>query len=657
MNYKNLTLFIVCLVSLVFHQTNANASTDKMGWFTYAKYGLFIHWGVYSVPSGVYIGPSMYGVEYTGENPFICKGGSEWLFQQAGIPREIYKEFAYQFTAENFNPHEWVSLIKENGIKYIIFTVKHHDGFVMYPSLLTDWCTSNSALNGRDLTGEIIAAAKSQNIKIGLYFSQNLDWMAPGSFDVIPGVGEYPYEDNLKYIEYTANMITEFMDRYGQDISTIWWDIYQLNVYPELARKLKYALESHPNYTPDLIQNDRLSPTEKGDYDTYEIGISYIPSEPTRPFEQCFTTGQSWGYHRYGWYYSSIHLLHHLLYTNSKGGNFLLNIGPKPDGTLTDEDKKRITEIGNYVTTHEESIYATEWNGFKYGQDFGVVTRKGNTLYLHYYQGDTVVLNGVSGNIQDAILLKDGTPITYAKTENGYQFTDVPKMNVVKVTFESLELHESRPLHEHLTLSAISACSSGVELLDFETTPYYSNWDNLKDSVMWSIDVKKGGLYDISVSLSSSDYGSGILSIGKQSIRFFYPAFSSTTQRKIGCIYLPAGEQEVVLQKVSGADMKVQNITFSHVEGSYVEPIRHGTFEVLQVSSSTITIKPENLDKQNSYTVSVYSINGMRLYSSPIACHIMQTDIQLPTPLPPGLYLVVLECNRQKIATKKIHCS
>ena len=149
----------------------------------------------------------------------------------------------------------------------------------------------------------------------------------------------------------------------------------------------------------------------------------------------------------------------------------------------------------------------------------------------------------------------------------------------------------------------------------------------------------------------------GVLDVEAGGFRFFYPAFSSTTQRKIGCIYLPAGEQEVVLQKESGADMKVQNITFSHVEGSYVEPIRHGTFEVLQVSSSTITIKPENLDKQNSYTVSVYSINGMRLYSSPIACHIMQTDIQLPTPLPPGLYLVVLECNRQKIATQKIHCS
>lgn len=256
--------------------------TDKQKWWDEAKFGMFIHFGVYSVPAGRFVGTDLDGVTYTSNESSTANGvGAEWLMFTSRIPRETYKLYANSFTCSNFNADEIAMLAKSAGMKYLVITIKHHDGFVMYPTKFTEWNIANSAAKGKDIINEIQNACVRNGLKFGVYFSQNIDWMAEGSYGEVPEINGY-YDDHSKYDLYTENLINEFVNRYP-NIDLIWWDGYHANSNEVVANLFKNAALS---VRPNIIFNDRLYSKHEGDYITPEMNLN-LPIQKFQRFELC----------------------------------------------------------------------------------------------------------------------------------------------------------------------------------------------------------------------------------------------------------------------------------------------------------------------------------------------------------------------------------
>ena len=541
-----------CLyVLLIIIPTVVFAQKGNTRWFEEGRLGMFIHYGVYSALNGYYEGVSLNHPAYTADQPFISTWGAEWILYVAGIPRENYRKYAQQFTASLFNADSIDKMAKDAGMKYIVFTVKHHDGFLMYPSNISDWCTTNSAAHGRDLTGELVTAAKSAGLKMGLYFSQNRDWMEEGGFGPIPEISYQSYtpSEMERYSKKTIRILNEIMDRYGKQIDMIWWDSPDV-LSPKMkafSESFLQAIKNHPNYSSRIIFNDRLSFNE-GDFATQENSIDKFFQ---RPFELCTSVSWSWGYSSYIAYKDWPFVLDDILSANSKGGNILLNVPPKEDGTFDQQVYNIMHHLQVYTQLNGESIYGTQSNGMRYGQDFGRVTRRGNTLYLHYLlKTEPLILTGVYGDIESATL--NGMAVPFEK--KGHEFVFYPDSSVdnavVKVAFSNIYMDGKKYFDEakdENALSVYSSCTSNFM--------WVAPWGNchgaccvpLKD-MEWSVQTEKERNYDLYAEIGSEQ--SGMLQVSINGDIYEYP-FSSTGKvdsfkvEKLGSIYLPAGTNEI----------------------------------------------------------------------------------------------------------------
>ncbi|MFR1236650.1 MAG: alpha-L-fucosidase [Barnesiella sp.] len=637
---KKTCLLIFCIIVAQFQLFSLN----KMDWFNNARFGMFIHWGVYSTLGGVYIGPSLNGYMYTPEQPFVATYIAEWIMSEAYIPRAEYRKYASKFTAEKFVPDSIAILAKTAGMKYIVLTIKHHEGFILYPSAFSDWCTTNSGANGRDLVRELIDAAKRQDIKIGIYFSQNLDWMAPGSLGGIPEIGGamYPREQQMEYIQNTCKIIDEFTTRYGDDIDIIWWDAPYTNKDKEFTNMLKSALENNPHYRPEIIQNNRLSELDDGDYDTPEGILMDIPK---RPYELCYSMTYSWGFLQNSEFKSPLRVLHELLRTLSKGGNLLLNVAPRADGSITEEEKNVLRYIGNYISVNKESIYGTESNEFMYGQDFGVITRKGNTLYLHYYVGENLKLFGVENKILNAYILSDGTPVIYEKIPGGYWFHNIPKGSTVCVDFEDITIDEGRVLggNEPGTELTVMAASPWGDLLlnGIEDYPNFGGWRDENAYLSWPLQVTETNKYDIYVTISGYDAGTATITIGDNYLEADYPAlknFDNYIEIKMGTCELKEGKYEVKFGRkpVSLLNFHKIRIIKSELDSSD-SSFKDRLFQVIPLHDSNIMVhipQIESLVSLDFYTVMGNNLHRISGLSSG------NHKIMLPLNLSPGIYIV-----------------
>lgn len=215
--YKYLTIIVsfIFLTSCLKEDNIDNPiypeSTSKMDWWDEAKFGMFIHFGVYSVPAGEFAGTNLDDVTYPIESPKLSGSiGAEWIMYTAKIPRETYKLYAKDFTCHNFNANQIAELAKFCRMNYLVITLKHHDGFVMFPTILTDWNISNSGAKGLDVIDEMQKACVSRGIKFGVYFSQNIDWMAEESYGYVPEI-KGRYEKHEKYNKFTENLIQNLL--------------------------------------------------------------------------------------------------------------------------------------------------------------------------------------------------------------------------------------------------------------------------------------------------------------------------------------------------------------------------------------------------------------------------------------------------------------
>jgi alpha-L-fucosidase len=333
----------------------------RMNWWREARFGMFIHWGLYSAAGGFWNGKPI---------PSI----GEWIMNNASVPVADYKASAAKFNPTGFNAHDIVSLAKSSGMKYIVITSKHHDGFAMFDSKADPFNIVAATPFHRDPLAELAAECRKQGIKLGFYYSQDQDWTAPGGAALMTGNHDRPNHhwdtaqdgDFATYLHTKAiPQLKELLTNYGDFPSVIWFDTPTDDMTPALAGEIVTLLNQHPN----LIWNNRLGGGYQGDTETPE---QFIPAQgyPGRDWEACMTMNDTWGYKSDdNNFKSSDMLLRNLIDIASKGGNYLLNIGPDGHGNVPPPEVERLHQVGAWLKLNGEAIYDT--NATLFGAEAG----------------------------------------------------------------------------------------------------------------------------------------------------------------------------------------------------------------------------------------------------------------------------------------------
>lgn len=369
---------------------------ERMAWWREARFGMFIHWGLYAVPAGLWKGARIPGI-------------GEWIMQRARIPVKEYEQLANQFNPVKFNAKEWVRFAKEAGMKWIVITAKHHDGFCMFDTELTKYNVVKATPFKRDPLRELAEACREEGIRLGFYYSQTLDWHHPN------GMGnDWDYDPNEKnfsqYLEgYVKPQLRELLTNYGS-VAVIWFDIWTPT--HEQARGLKELVRS---LQPNTIISGRIDPgrMEKGVGDYRERGDNEIPTERIEDdWETPATMNDTWGFKSYdhNWKSAGV-IIDKLVDIVSKGGNYLLNVGPTDEGVIPEPSVSVLKEVGTWLKANGESIYGTKGSSISTpSNSLYRCTTKPGKLYLHVcgwpWDGELKV-SGVKNEVKNAYLLAE----------------------------------------------------------------------------------------------------------------------------------------------------------------------------------------------------------------------------------------------------------
>ncbi len=518
-------LFFLALFCSILGAQPARPPLDKearLQWFKDAKFGIFIHWGPYSVI-----------------------GRHEWARHRFQIPQAEYDRYARAFNPEKFNANEWMALFERAGAKYVVITSKHHDGFSIWRSNVSDYDMEITPYKGDPLK-DLAEAAKKRELRLGFYHSI-MDWHHPAyrprrAWEVKDPKDAKLGGNNNLYVDFMKEQLRELLTRYG-DVAMIWFDGEWEHTLAELKRDDE-IYDFIRLLQPNTLINDRLyerKPGSRGDFGTPE---QFVPATgfDGALWESCVTINMdSWGYNKYETDFKTERdLIRMLSEVVSKGGNLLLNVGPKPDGTIQTEFVTRLEAIGNWLAINGEAIYGTKASPFARMPFFGRATQKDSTLYLHVYAwpGDGKLrVPGLKNLVHSAYLLADADKKQIPWKRDGADVVlDLPKeMPDERVTVLALKL-DGAPVVEPFLVrpDEKGRIHLGVESSEIDTRfeqrakkenalghVFLTKWSRHDDVPTWKLEVPRAATYRVELSYGSTRGAADkplVVSVGGQTL-------------------------------------------------------------------------------------------------------------------------------------------
>ncbi len=531
----------------------------RMEWWRQAKFGMFIHWGLYAVPAGTYDGKRIGSI-------------GEWIMNQGKIPVAVYEKYALQLNPTKFNADEWVGIAKASGMRYMVITSKHHDGFCMFHSNVNSYNIYDATPFKRDPVRELTDAAAKQGIKFGVYYSQAQDWHHPGGGAYGGHWDKAQDGDYDKYLaEKSIPQVKELLDNYNPAV--LWFDT-PIDMSRERTQQFLDLIKTRPN----LIYNNRLGNGVPGDTETPEQNIP-ATGYPGRDWETCMTINDTWGYKSYDTNFKSTEtLLRNLIDIVSKGGNYLLNVGPTAEGIIPQPEVDRLKEVGAWLAANGDAIYGTTASPFKKQLPWGRCTQKPGKLYLSVFDWPKEgILNvPVSNKVSKAYLLvHPDQPLPVQSTDDGATVTLPAEAPTAIASVVVLDIDGTaapvvamvkQAADGSVKLAPQDADISGAGLrVEGDGERNLGFWTDASAFPQWQVRIDKPGTFTPEFNYSVPVDGSEVvLSVGDRSVSIKLPATGDWTHYQT--IKLPllqiqkAGTVVVTLKATAKAEPAVMNL-------------------------------------------------------------------------------------------------
>ena len=480
-------------------------SNTKMAWWREAKFGMFVHWGIYSVDGGEYKGQKL-------------PNSAEWMMNRGKIPIAEYEKYAARFNPQQFDADAFVALAKDAGMKYLVITAKHHDGFSMFHSTCSPYNVVDATPFNRDVMKELALACREHGLRFGFYYSQAQDWHHPG------GIGNN-WDKSIKRVsndEYVREKavpeVRQLLTKYGP-IGIFWWDTPR-----KMSEESFNSLHSLTRLQPGVITNDRLGKDYPGDHKTFERHIPSKAPAAGQDWEVCMPISGSWGYKKSDTDFKSAKtLIQNLADIASKGGNYLLNVSPTGEGTLLPQSIERLKIIGQWMKINGESIYGTTASPFG-ALEWGRCTKKehaeGTTVYLHVFdwpEDQMLSIPGLQNEVKQAYLLADWKPLETSRNDAGTlislpieapdKYNSVIVLHIagaVEIVPDSLRLAPKGTIVLSAEAAYIHNNEAGAQAKVQERENYSNigHWTDPEAWVEWSFKVDQRGKYEVSAEIA-----------------------------------------------------------------------------------------------------------------------------------------------------------